>query len=97
MIEQRFFFCVWCVLNVYVPHCVHSGGRMATYIGGTLTGRGADWIIIDDPQKSVDASSESQHAKLNEWYGSTLYSRLIGCSALIENSTLKFPQKEAPW
>lgn len=53
-----------------------GGGRMATSIGGTLTGRGADWIIIDDPQKSVDASSESQRAKLNEWYGSTLYSRL---------------------
>lgn len=53
-----------------------SGGRMATSIGGTLTGRGADWIIIDDPQKSVDASSESGRTKLNEWYGSTLYSRL---------------------
>lgn len=53
-----------------------GGGRMATSIGGTLTGRGADWIIIDDPQKSVDASSESGRTKLNEWYGSTLYSRL---------------------
>lgn len=53
-----------------------GGGRIATSIGGTLTGRGADWIIIDDPQKSVDASSESGRTKLNEWYGSTLYSRL---------------------
>lgn len=53
-----------------------GGGRMATSIGGTLTGRGADWIIIDDPQKAVDASSESGRTKLNEWYGSTLYSRL---------------------
>lgn len=53
-----------------------GGGRIATSIGGTLTGRGADWIIIDDPQKSVDATSEAQRAKLNEWYGSTLYSRL---------------------
>ena len=31
---------------------------------------------VDDPQKSVDASSESGRTKLNEWYGSTLYSRL---------------------
>lgn len=31
---------------------------------------------VDDPQKSVDATSEAQRAKLNEWYGSTLYSRL---------------------
>lgn len=53
-----------------------GGGRMATSIGGTLTGRGADWIIIDDPQKSVDVASESGRAKLNDWYGSTLYSRL---------------------
>ena len=53
-----------------------GGGRIATSVGGTLTGRGADWIIIDDPQKSVDATSETQRAKLNEWYGSTLYSRL---------------------
>ncbi len=53
-----------------------GGGRIATSIGGTLTGRGADWIIIDEPQKSVDATSEAQRAKLNEWYGSTLYSRL---------------------
>ncbi len=53
-----------------------GGGRMSTSIGGTLTGRGADWIIIDDPQKSADAVSDSQRAKLNEWYGSTLYSRL---------------------
>lgn len=61
-------------VNDFATTC--GGGRMATSIGGTLTGRGADWIIIDDPQKSVDASSESQRAKLNEWYGSTLYSRL---------------------
>lgn len=53
-----------------------GGGRIAASVGGTLTGRGADWIIIDDPQKSVDATSETQRAKLNEWYGSTLYSRL---------------------
>lgn len=61
-------------VNDFATTC--GGGRMATSIGGTLTGRDADWIIIDDPQKSVDASSESQRAKLNEWYGSTLYSRL---------------------
>ncbi|MDR1338019.1 MAG: terminase, partial [Rickettsiales bacterium] len=35
----------------------HGGGRMSTSIGGTLTGRGADWIIIDDPLKPADAMS----------------------------------------
>lgn len=53
-----------------------GGGRMATSIGGTLTGRGADWIIIDDPLKPADAMSDTQREKVNDWYGSTLYSRL---------------------
>ena len=53
-----------------------GGGRQATSIGGTLTGRGGDWIIIDDPLKPSDAMSEIQRGKVNEWYGSTLYSRL---------------------
>lgn len=53
-----------------------GGGRMATSIGGTLTGRGADWIIIDDPLKPADSLSDTQREKVNDWYGSTLYSRL---------------------
>ena len=53
-----------------------GGGRFATSIGGTITGRGADWIIIDDPLKPADAMSDNQREKVNEWYGSTLYSRL---------------------
>ena len=36
-----------------------GGGRLATSIGGTLTGRGADMIIIDDPLKAEDASSKT--------------------------------------
>lgn len=53
-----------------------GGGRMATSIGGTLTGRGADCIIIDDPLKPSEAMSDTQREKVNDWYGSTLYSRL---------------------
>lgn len=53
-----------------------GGGRMATSIGGTLTGRGADWLIIDDPLKPSDAVSDTQREKVNDWYRSTLYSRL---------------------
>lgn len=54
----------------------HGGGRLATSIGGMLTGRGADWIIIDDPLKPMDAMSDLQRDKVNDWFGSTLYSRL---------------------
>lgn len=53
-----------------------GGGRISTSIGGTLTGRGADWIIIDDPLKPSDAMSDVQREKVNEWYGTTLCSRL---------------------
>src|SRR5439155_13524042 len=35
-----------------------GGSRYATSIGGTLTRRGADLIIIDDPLKAEDAMSE---------------------------------------
>ncbi len=54
-----------------------SGGfRLATSVGGVLTGRGADVILVDDPLKPADAMSESRRAAANEWFDSTLYSRL---------------------
>jgi len=53
-----------------------GGGRYATSVGGTLTGRGADYIISDDPIKPEDANSDTIREKTNDWYGSTLYSRL---------------------
>lgn len=53
-----------------------GGGRMSTSIGGTFTGRGVDWLIIDDPQKASDANSEVARTKLNDWFGTTAYSRL---------------------
>lgn len=53
-----------------------GGGRFSTSINGTLTGRGADYLIIDDPIKPDDANSDLIRKKTNEWYGSTLYSRL---------------------
>lgn len=52
------------------------GVRLATSVGGVLTGRGADIIIIDDPLKADDAHSEAQRVKVNEWYSAALVSRL---------------------
>jgi hypothetical protein len=34
------------------------GSRLATSVGGTLTGRGADILIVDDPIKANDANSK---------------------------------------
>jgi predicted phage terminase large subunit-like protein len=53
-----------------------GGSRYATSIGGTLTGRGADLIIVDDPLKAEDAMSESARRRVIDWYGGTLVSRL---------------------
>jgi predicted phage terminase large subunit-like protein len=52
------------------------GFRLATSIGGTLTGRGGEIVIIDDPLKPVDALSETKRAAANQWFLNTLLSRL---------------------
>jgi hypothetical protein len=52
------------------------GFRLATSVGGTLTGRGGEIIIIDDPLKPDDASSETKRSAANQWYNNTLLSRL---------------------
>ena len=53
-----------------------GGFRLATSVGGVLTGRGADLIVIDDPLKPDEAMSETQRRNVNEWFDGTLYSRL---------------------
>ena len=53
-----------------------GGGRYATSVGGTLTGRGADLIIIDDPLKAEEAMSEPARKRVIDWYAGTLVSRL---------------------
>jgi len=53
-----------------------QGSRVATSVGGVLTGRGADIIIIDDPLKPEEALSQTQRQAANEWFDHTLYSRL---------------------
>ena len=49
---------------------------MATSVGGTLTGRGGDILIIDDPLKPDDALSETKRTNANQWFTNTLLSRL---------------------
>jgi len=53
-----------------------GGCRYATSVEGTLTGRGANLIIIDDPHKADEALSDKARAKVINWYQSTLVSRL---------------------
>lgn len=64
-----------------------TGFRMSTSVGGVLTGRGANIIIIDDPLKPDDALSKTQRTRVNDWYDNTLVSRLndknTGCIIII--------------
>ena len=52
------------------------GSRLATSVGGTLTGRGGSLVIIDDPLKPQDSQSENARDSLKQWYANTLLSRL---------------------
>jgi predicted phage terminase large subunit-like protein len=53
-----------------------QGYRLSTSVGGTLTGRGGNLILIDDPMKPSERMSEVRRAAVSEWYDSTLISRL---------------------
>jgi predicted phage terminase large subunit-like protein len=52
------------------------GFRLAASVGGTLTGRGGDIIVIDDPLKPDDAFSDTKRNGANQWFTNTLLSRL---------------------
>src|SRR5262249_41873614 len=64
-----------------------DGSRLSTSVGGVITGRGADFIIIDDALKPAEAESEALRNAANSFYDGTLYSRLnnkqTGCIILI--------------
>ena len=53
-----------------------GGYRFATSTGGTLTGFGGNFILIDDPIKAQDALSEAKRTSNINWVVSTLFSRL---------------------
>jgi predicted phage terminase large subunit-like protein len=53
-----------------------GGGRLSTSVGGVITGRGADIIVIDDPMKADDALSEAARDANRDWLYTSLLSRL---------------------
>ena len=82
-----------------------DGGRATSVgIGGVLTGRGADLLIIDDYVKNAEESlSESQLRKTWEWFKSTAYTRLEPGATLIilatrwsQNDLIGMCRKELP-
>ena len=53
-----------------------GGCRFAAAVGGTLTGRGADYLICDDLMKAQDAASAQSREKVKRFFDETLLSRL---------------------
>jgi hypothetical protein len=61
-----------------------GGSYTAVGVGGAITGRGADILIIDDPIKNrEEAESKVVRDKVWSWYTSTAYTRLEKGGAVI--------------
>ncbi len=61
-----------------------SGGMNTAGVGGPITGKGADLLIIDDPVKNAEeANSSTYREKAWDWYTSTAYTRLEPGAAVI--------------
>ncbi len=52
------------------------GHRIATSTGGTATGEGGDFLIVDDPHNPRQAESQAEREKALAWFDQTFYSRL---------------------
>lgn len=62
----------------------HRGGVFATGVGGGMTGRPADLIIIDDPYKNMEeADSPAHRAKVEEWFNAVVTTRLAPGAPII--------------
>ncbi|MCO7177027.1 phage terminase large subunit [Sporolactobacillus kofuensis] len=63
----------------------HRGGMLSTGIGGSITGEGADLMIIDDPFKNAEeANSKTIRDKVWDEWESTLSTRLHkGASVIV--------------
>lgn len=61
-----------------------GGIYKATGIGGSLTGHGADLLIVDDPFKDFEeAHSPTMRDKVWDWFLSTAYTRLSPSGAIV--------------
>jgi predicted phage terminase large subunit-like protein len=64
----------------------HEGGMLTAGVGGPLTGRGANLLIIDDPIKNNDeADSQTIRDRNWDWWHSTASTRIEpgGCAIVI--------------
>jgi hypothetical protein len=62
----------------------HRGGMGTAGVGGPITGKGAEILIIDDPVKNAEqANSPTYREKAKDWFNSTAYTRLTPTGKVI--------------
>ncbi|WP_162798048.1 phage terminase large subunit [Sulfitobacter sp. JL08] len=55
-----------------------GGQRIATSVGGPMTGKGGKFFIVDDPSKAEDVASEAHRERTWEWFNGGVLMRLDG-------------------
>lgn len=53
-----------------------KGFRLATSVGGSITGEGGDFIIVDDPQHASEVDSPTRRENTLNWFEQSLSTRL---------------------
>ncbi|MGI4803040.1 MAG: hypothetical protein ACRYG8_55205, partial [Janthinobacterium lividum] len=53
-----------------------TGYRLATSVGGQLTGEGADFVVVDDPINASDAESVTKRESTLTWWNESMSTRL---------------------
>jgi predicted phage terminase large subunit-like protein len=65
-------------------HTESGGAYVAAGVGTSITGRGANVLLIDDPLKDrEEADSELRRQRVWDWYTSTAYTRLAPNGAIV--------------
>lgn len=75
-----------------------NGSYFAVGIGGALTGRGADILIVDDPHKDrLDADSIIMRKRAKDWFQSVAYTRLMPGGSIVVMQTRWHEDDLAGW
>lgn len=75
-----------------------GGAYFAVGAGGSITGRGAHLLLIDDPIKGrEEADSVVMRRKLKDWYTSVAYTRLMPGGAIVVIQTRWHEEDLAGW
>lgn len=74
------------------------GNYYAVGIGGALTGRGANVLVIDDPHKDrMDADSVIMRRRAKDWFQAVAYTRLMPDGAIVVMQTRWHEDDLAGW